>query len=269
MEDFRTLYERCEEIELVSIEKDRHVFDRQKFHLPCRKLKLLNLDIFSFIDEYEANEQKSIFWLDYTDLEYTNFEYFELLLRKVSVDSMVKLSLRADARDFSHPEKQKEFKDKFQAIMPDPGAVPPGRPLPYAKFLQDMVELVVQRAFRGQSPYMFQPINSFYYRDANGMLTVTGIVCLKAESSKIQDAFRDWEFANFDWSDPASIEVPMLSTKERLLLQEALPCSKPAGEILMNALGYRLMKNKSQTKRQLDQYADFHRYYPYFIRGIP
>ncbi len=269
LEDFRVLYELCNEIGLVSIEAMDHIYKRQKFHRPCKTLDLRNLDLFEFINEYEADEEKSIFWLDYTDLEYINFEYFGLLLTKISRNSMVKVSLRADHKDYLDPETHEEFKAKFQKIMPDPDAIPPGRSLQYAKFIQDMLEVIAQRSLPGALPLMFQPINSFYYSDTNGMLTVTGVVCARNEEAKIREVFQDWKFSNFEWYNPARINVPILSTKERLLLQGKLPTSKPAGEFLLQTLGYRIEKSLSQTRNQLEQYADFHRYYPYFIRGIP
>ena len=100
MEDFRALYEQCDELQMVSIEKDENTFKRQQFHIPFCGAQLLNQDIFQFIDDYESNGQKSIFWLDFTDLKYRNFEYFELLMSKVGLGSMIKITLRADAKDF-------------------------------------------------------------------------------------------------------------------------------------------------------------------------
>lgn len=76
--------------------------------------------------------------------------------------------------------------------------------------------------------------------------------------------------ANFDWKEPRRIDLPVLSTRERLHLQHLLPVSEKAGKVLREALGYLIEGNdRKATEKKLKQYADFHRYSPYFIRGIP
>ena len=270
LEDFRVLYEQREEVGMISIESNEHIFKRQKFHLPCRTLQLEHIDLFHFIDQYEHDDQKSIFWLDYTNLKKKNFDYFELLLKKVAERSLVKISLRAQATDWRR--KPERFGREFQAIMPDPEDNPPLMALSYAKLLQDMLKIVVQRVLPGKLPTMFQPITSFFYSDGIGMLTLTGMVCSREDKSVVRKAFDGWPFANLDWSEPKEIDVPILSTKERLCLQDRLPCDGNAGETLFEALGYELEEGeegKERTKRQLEQYAEFHRYYPYFIRAAP
>ena len=270
LEDFRVLYEQREDVGMVSIESNEHIFKRQEFHLPCRTLQLKHIDLFHFIDQYEHDDQKSIFWLDYTDLTKKNFDYFKLLLEKVAEGSLVKVSLRAQVTDWlDEPER---FRRRFRKIMPDPEDDPPQIASSYAKLLQDMLEIVVQRALPGELPMMFQPITSFFYSDSIGMLTLTGMVCSREDKSEVREAFDGWSFANLDWSEPKEIDVPILSTKERLCLQDRLPCDGNTGETLFEALGYGLEKGekgKERTKRQLEQYAEFHRYYPYFIRAAP
>ena len=81
---FRLLYELCKDIGMVSVEQDPEVFKRQKFHLPCGTLKLWNVDFTDFLRQYEPNGQKSIFWLDYENLTFQNFENFMLLLTKIA-----------------------------------------------------------------------------------------------------------------------------------------------------------------------------------------
>ena len=226
------------------------------------------MDLFQFIDQYEHDDHKSIFWLDYTNLKLVNFEYFELLLKKVAERSIVKVSLRAEATDWrDHPGR---FAQEFRAIMPDPDDDPPLMGLSYAKLLQDMLMIVTQRALPGELSMMFQPITSFFYSDSNGILTVTGIVC-SSEVTWIhsEEAFDGWHFANLDWREPKIIDVPILSTKERLRLQEKLPCEGDAGKTLLEALGYELDGGADGTMRQLEQYSQFHRYYPHFIRAVP
>ena len=266
MEDFRLLYEFHPEIKMVSVEEDEETFKRQKFHLPCGTLTLKRERFKSFLMRYEAKDQKSIFWLDYTGLNYGDFEDFMMLLGKVAANSMVKITLQAEPRHYLH--KPDEFRRKFGALMPDRSANPPRVPEGLAELVQQMLQIASQKALPSASPLMFLPISSFFYSDGTGIFTLTGVVCLRTEEANLRQIFRPWEFVNLDWNKPRRIDVPMLSTKERLHLQHRLP-SKNAGGALRHALGYLIDEDAESTELKLAQYAEFHRHFPYFMKAIP
>ena len=266
LEDFRILYELCKDIGMVSIERDAEVVKRQWFHRPSETVRIRHIDLFDFVNQYEG-DTKSIFWLDFTNLRYDNFECFKLLLARVVEGSIVKISLRADPADYlDTPEK---FAQRFRSLMPNPSANPPAQSSEYAKFLQDMLRVAVQQALPVQLGVVFQPISSFFYSDGTNMLTLTGIVCGQSLTCPIRELFVDWEFSNVNWNKPLQIDVPFLSTKERLHLQHCLPGSSSVVQGLMFRLGYLLDVDEIRTKRQLANYAAFHRQYPYFIRAMP
>jgi hypothetical protein len=267
LEEFRLLYELFPEMGMISIEENAETWKRQQFHLPCGKLRLEKMSFQSFLAQYQANDAKSIFWLDYNGLEYWHFESFMTLLGNIAADSMIKVTLRADPTDYIG--KPNEFRKRFEAIMPDPSADPPGRLRDYVYLLQEMMQIAAQRALPAATPLMFQPVSSFFYSDGTGMFTLTGIVCLRKELAKIKGLFQGWKFANVSWARPKRIDVPILSTKERLHLQNKLPCTSNGGKILRRALGYLIDESWEITEGKLQQYADFHRYSPYFMKAIP
>ena len=184
MEDFRILYEACKDIQMVSTEEKEDIFKRQHFHLPCSTVQLKNVDISEFIDEYESYGQKSIFWLDNTDLKYDRFGYFKLLLTKVAEGSVVKVTLRARAADYS--DRPDEFGKEFGKLLRVPQAAPPSNGVEYAELLQDMLKVASQQALEAQPETMFQPTNSFFYSDGTGMLTLTGVVCSRGDEQRFQ-----------------------------------------------------------------------------------
>jgi len=269
LEDFRILYELFPDIGMVSIEEDEEIYKRQGFHLPCGKLILKHIEFTSFLAQYGATDSKSIFWLDYTGLKYSHFESFMALLGKVAADSMIKITLRADPTDYSNVEKAKEFRKKFEAVMPDPSADPSGRLRDYLRLLQGMIQIAAQKALPAEMPITFQPVSSFFYSDGTWMFTLTGIVCLRTDLAKIRKVFQGWKFSNLNWATPKIIDLPVLSTKERLHLQNQLPCPRNAGIILGRRLGYVIDDSIEWTDAKLQQYADFHRYSPYFMKAIP
>lgn len=268
LEDFRLLYEFYPEIKMVSIEEDGQTYRRQKFHRPCGtlNLKLKRAHFRSFLSRYEASDKKSIFWLDYTGLEYGHFEDFMMLLGKVAANSMIKVTLQAEPREHLH--KAQEFREKFGALLPDRSAEPPRVPGGFVRLAQQMVQIASQNALPSAMPLMFLPVSSFYYSDGTGMFTLTGVVCFRSEEPRVREAFKNWEFANLDWAKPRRIDVPMLSTKERLHLQHRLPRTN-AGRVLRRALGYLIDTDVRTTEFKLGQYADFHRHFPYFMKAIP
>jgi len=196
-----------------------------------------------------------------------------VLLGKVAAFSMIKITLRADPTDYidrgSEDRKAEEFRKKFVTVMPDPTADPPALSDDFAYLVQEMLQTAAQKALPGAMPLMFQPVSSFNYSDGTGILTLTGIVCPRVEKATVKRVFQRWRFANLNWAKPKKINVPVLSTKERLHLQEKLPCLVSPGRTLRQALGYLIDDDKATTEAKLKQYADFHRHFPYFLRGIP
>lgn len=275
LEDFRLLYEFFPEIRMVSIDNDEETVKRQKFHLPCGHVKLELEDLSSYIAHFDPTGHKIIFWLDYTGLEYNYFEDFKALLGVVPEGSMVKITLRSNPRDYSSPPRQRDrkverFRRKFENVMRNPSAAPPRRPPEYAYFLQEMIKVAAEQALpSSDDSSTYVPVSSFYYSDGTWMLTLTGVVWQSDGRSELEEAFTGWEFANLTWRPPRLIDVPILSTKERLHLQHLLPSSEATGDRLRELLGYLIGDDVEDTEAALEQYATFHRYSPYVLRGVP
>jgi hypothetical protein len=265
LEDCRLLYEFHPQISMVSIEEKEEIYKRQRFHLPCGMLDLKLDEFKSFLAQYEANDRKSIFWLDYTGLEVGHFEEFKGLLGKVAANSMIKMTLQADPRRL----KPAKFREKFEALMPNPSVNPPATTLDFAYLVQQMIQIASQQALPGDMPHVFQPIASFYYKDSVAMFSLIGLVCPRAERENVKAIFKNLQFANLDWQQPKNIDLPILSTKERLRVQHLLPCKKGAGKVLRKELGYLIDDDEEKTEMKLEQYAEFHRRFPYFMKATP
>jgi hypothetical protein len=132
-----------------------------------------------------------------------------------------------------------------------------------------MLRIASQKALSSATPLTFQPVSSFRYSDGTGMFSLTGIVCQRDQQDGVKEAFKRLQFSNLTWASPRLIDMPILSTKERLHLQRLLPCGPGAGAILRQSLGYLIDDDQESTEMKLQQYADFHRYYPYFMKATP
>ena len=274
LEDFRLLYEFCPDIQMVSIEKDEETSKRQAFHRPCSTVRLVQDDVTSFIAGYNPGNKKSVFWLDYTGLEYSCFENFKALLSTVLPGSMIKVTLRSEPKDYwtrnntLKRQRAEKFRKKFANVMPTPASGPPRELHDFATFLQGMVRVAAQQALPPTAATTtFVPVSSFCYSDGTGMFTLTGVVCGESERRKVEAVFAGWNFANLNWDPPKLIDVPTLSTKERQHLQGLLPSA--TGEGLQRTLGYLIDEDGPKTEAALEQYVAFHRYSPYVLRGTP
>ena len=261
LEDCRIIHDRCPEIQIISIEKNVETFKRQKFHRFSKNLDLRNEDFASFLAHFSSSGREVV-WLDYTDLKFGHFDEFMSLLGKVSENSVVKITIRAEPDNKNWEGFQQEY---GQILPPSIQQTDIERPLPFVKLLQEMLKIAAQQALPPSGESIFQILNSSHYSDQTQMLSVTGIVCNKNEVSEIQQWFKGWEFRNLKWAPPHKIDVPVLSIKERLHLEKSLPTTKKTGLSLSRALGYKIDTGKEHIEK-LKQYEEFYQYYPYFAR---
>ena len=263
LEDCKLIHHRCPDIKIVSIENDHETYKRQKFHCFTKNLELKYGEFSDFLLNFSSNG-KEIFWLDYTDRKLSRFDEFKNILGKVSDNSVVRISIRAE-RDRENLEK---FKQQYPKICPasiQDKDFKDGESL--VKLLQDMFKIAAQQALPASGESVFQLLNSSYYKDPIRMLSVTGMVCNKKKVSEIQRWFKDWEFANLTWENPHKIDVPFLSIKEKLYLEKYLPTSQKTGRSLARVLKYKIDSDTNyEYIEKLKQYEVFYKYYPYFAR---
>ena len=269
LEDCRLIHDRCPEIKIVSIERDEDTFERQKFHSFSANLDLIYGDFDNFIADFSSSGRE-IFWLDYTNLEIGHFDDFKSILQKVSENSVVKITVRAElpsnAGSRNRDRKWRNFQEKYSEILPSTVQQEDIEKLPnFINLLQEMLQITSQQAFSASGESVFQLLNSSYYKEPTRMLSVTGIVCNKSKVPEIERWFKNWKFINIKWEEPYNIDVPILSIKERLHLERYLPTGDPTGCALSEVLDYRIDEDEKHLEK-LQQYEKFSQYYPYFAR---
>ncbi|HEY2712968.1 MAG TPA: O-methyltransferase [Chthoniobacterales bacterium] len=284
LEDLRVMDHFFPLTRLFSLEEELHTYRRQVFHQFSSRLTLLKKSLGDFLSsDYEPGEH-DVFWLDYTGLKYPLLEEFQTVLKAVPGGTVVKITLRAQPElELSslrrrvaetdvlaiQGQMEKSFEDEFQKVLPHPAAGAFSSLKDFARMVQQMVRRAASTAldFAG-SDRDFLPVQSARYNDQTQMVSVTGVVCLRTSMKTVRETLKHVRFSGFDWSEPVEINVPALSVKERLHLEEHLPVAngKIAGDELEPALGYRIDRTDSGSKRQLTQYALYHREYPQFVR---
>jgi hypothetical protein len=278
LEDFRLISQHFPEMALVSIEKSEQTHKRQVFHRPSKRVVLQRQDFSSFLSRYSTTGT-DIFWLDYTDLKYSCFGEFMRVLSLIGERGVVKVTLRAEPAVnpkrleslFETKEAEKrieayaeDFRAQFSEVLPADFSAADFRDIKFVELLQKMVRIAAQKALPDATGRAFQIVNSTFYSDQTQMFNLTGVVCATSETNQVRRMFRGWKHSNLDWSAPERIDVPVLSMKERLLLDGHLPCR--GVKRLAQRLGYNIDEGREKSLRQLEQYVDFYRYYPQFAK---
>jgi hypothetical protein len=143
------------------------------------------------------------------------------------------------------------------------------RPEKYRMLIQSMIKIQAQRSLSAiKGNLRFQILSSNYYNDGTEMLSITGIVIEKDKIKDIKLLLQEWRLKNLEWDPPRKINVPILSVKERLKLEEFLPTNNLNQPNLSNKLGYSIDNTPEDSEASLNQYSDFCRYYPTFVKII-
>jgi hypothetical protein len=266
LEDFRLIHDTFPTMKLSSIEKNQQVWSRQKFHKPAKHVALNHCGT----DHYFANiydpDEHTVVWLDYTDLNHVRLREIWGLIKKMSVGSILRVTLRAEGSDLiDHAERAVWVADVFGDYVPDWAANDVERNSFPAMLLRGL-RRIVNSATADAHPREFQILNAVYYNDGTQMLTFTGVVGGPSLVRQMRSALRTWSFSNFDWSDPALITLPALSLKERLLLEPLLPSRAGTGRSLHNKLGYSIELSEAKSVEALDNYRRLSEAYPRFAR---
>lgn len=285
LEDFKLIREYCPEIKMVSIEKDYQTYLRQRFHQFCSNIKLKNTSFERFISNYTSTSNE-VFWLDYTDVKPARLEEFMQVIGLVSEYSVIKITVRCQL-DYDNPfarqqkynipeeiiKKDKEqylqdFEQKYgRYLMSQPSDAWFTLQHEYTNTICSMLQVQAERSLPANANgNIFQLISLCWYNDQTAMLSATGIVCPISELENIKALFREWDYVQFKWENPHRIDVPILSIKERLRLEHQLPACESDCKKLAKTLNYLVDENAKRSLEKIQQYAEFHKYYPYFAK---
>lgn len=277
MHDFRLIHENFPRMKMISIEKDADVYKRQKFNLPSGDITLLKDDLSSYLSTFTPVNDSYVFWLDYTALRYSYFEDYKKLLTKLPAGSVIKITFRCEPSAYLNKghdrkktngdyvrDKEIEFKNWFSNVLPGNFTRVPRAQKGFAKLLTKMLKIASQQALpKASKGNIVVPASDFYYRDGAGIYTFTGVIADMDSAADVRQSISHLKYANTGWrKNPKLINIPVLSSKERLHLQADLPCK---GGQLQKNLGFKIGANSLE---QLKQYAEYYKEYPYFIQGI-
>jgi hypothetical protein len=275
LEEFKYIHDRFGLENMISIESDPEVFKRQKFNQPYSCINITNQESRDFINGYDR-QNKTIIWLDYVEPSKlrSQVEEFQQIILKLGVLDIVKITLNANPSSYittseiaSPVEIEKSRIDKLKEMLGEEDLFPSAdilgnmmmtKGFPFALTL--ILKYAANLALTGKKDIYFQPLASFSYADGQQMMTLTGIILEQEKSEEFFDRteLKSWELINVDWSKPFSINIPDLTIREKLYIEQLLPNSTP--EEIQEKLGFKF------DNKMLKTYIMFYRQSPYFSR---
>jgi hypothetical protein len=290
LEDARMVAQRFPKLRQISVELDKETHKRQKFHQCSRLLELKNLSFEEFLATSFPTD-RTIVWADYTDMDRRVLLEVSDLARKSVPLSLLRVTFPAETpvyevldllrrpRDLpkAKPRQFKEFAKNFADRMRVPDVVydpslfvwPNFTEVSYPTLLARMLESVIQGSC--VLPKQFVPLHAAKYSDGTIMLSLTGVFCDMSSCDLVRKHFRKNRFMKSQPIAVDAIDIPVLTTKERLHLESLLPTAKFDGKRCRKRMGYLIEGDDSEelSDYKLGQYELYHRLYPYFGRLVP
>ena len=281
LEDFKYIHSRFGLGNMLSIEEDADVYNRQKFNQPHNCIDFLQQSSGKFIDEFQRR-QETIIWLDYvrpSELR-KQIEEFQATISKLDLLDIIKITVNSHAASYVQSQQgmkslnlQNERISKLKTVLGDifPSAEVTVDMMTEKRFpeaLHLVLKYAANLSMLGKTDLYFQPLTAFAYADGQQMLTVTGIILERNQKQGFLDKTNidKWELSNIDWKPPRRINVPDLTIKERLHIDSRLPNSE--AKTIQDELGFLFNSNENVSLEMLETYVLFYRQSPYFSRIV-
>lgn len=284
LEDFKIMHTALKIKKMLSLELVDNTHKRQRFNMPvaCVDIGKQPQTSGDFLTNYTFKKRTShIVWLDYTEPTQINEQLNEVqsLCSKLNPYDIVKVTLNAHSetlgKDNTLPSSTdpREYRaGKLQEILGDFAPYPiqakhAGSKV-YPTTLLHTLKKAMNMGISSRHDILIQPLSSFFYADGQAMLTATAIV-LKNDDKLIQRFFKksrllSWPFLDMVWVKPRNINIPIMSLKERLLIESKLPNGTP--EQIIEAMGFYLAEDEPETTAQLKTFIEYQRAIPWFSK---
>lgn len=266
--DFALMQNKFQFQKMTSLETKRSVRNRQKFNLPHCRVDTTEKSTARFVGEYEGKEPL-IAWFDYSSPDWVEqvHEFCDLVHKAPSL-SIVKATLACNSRS-SGPLRSgglAERAKRLTAMFGDygPFSEEEVRSENFPLTMHAILRQAIGARLGDSVEHAAATLASFIYDDGTPILTVSLVIGKRAEIDTLMASSKldNWEFAGLDWSEPIIIDVPILTLRERLAIDQHLPDAS-IKEIL-ESVKLAIAGDLVSTKRALKQYVTFHRYVPFF-----
>jgi hypothetical protein len=286
LDDHRALHMALEVTELISIDASPEVVARQDFNKPFDSMRCLPKTAAEFVDEFSTfastypSDTHFVVWLDYTSPKerLLQLQEFSKLIGHFQPFDIVKITMNANintlgAGDRPPPGFQTIREWRLQVYQSQLGQFPSNPTveemdqLHFPRVLARSIAAAGKRGIETFRDTTLRPLSVFSYSDGpHNMLSSAWIVLPQSEADSFmhKPPIANWPYLAPSWEDVARINVPDLSTREKLHIDRLL-LSKGDDEI-SQSFGFFFGKNETESIEQVSQYRRHYRFYPHFMR---
>lgn len=282
LEDFKQVHSVFGLRKMVSIEQENWLIPRQKFNLPIRFLKCLNMKCRDFVEDYNI-KGNSVIWLDYASPKLrTQLLELQILIPKLIVNDIVKLTVNANPltlytfkgegvedAEVQNQKRYEELQKRIGDFLPQDVGPDDMTSEKYPGVLSRAIEIAIKGVITTGGDKIFEPLTSFYYNDSqHQMLTLTGIILEKRDRKAFYEwtSLRSWDFHIENWGTPQKINVPVLTAKEKFAIDKWLPSS--SSKAISKMLNFSFAKKEKESLEMIANYIRYYRQYPTYHKVL-
>lgn len=274
MEDFRLLHEKFPQMPMLCIEHLENVIPRQKFNCPHTQVAFLPeaKNSRDWLNEWNP-DKPVILWFDYAlkSERKEQFNEFQTLLASAPNKSLLRVTMNADlplGSGKTAEQQMQSLRDNFGKIVPPDISDDDMAAREFPRVVSRMFELAAEDVLQAAGERVFHPLLLTSYRDTNQMLVITGLLAPKAdcEAAIESSGLNAWPYLPQNWADVRTINMPELTIKERIHINQLLPREAGNAQQIQNVLGFHVDELPDISLDKIRNYTEFYRHFPQFGR---
>jgi hypothetical protein len=259
--DFSLLHRYAGISNMLSVEASAEIKKRVRFNCPFALIKVRIAPIGSIIHKLSP-KLSHLLWLDYDSTIQPGYlaDITQAILH-CGPGSIILMTV--DVEEPKEARGSSETKAHFEAEFGD--LLPSGlRPVDFTrkrlpKLNAGLIWRAIQRGLNGRANVDFQLLFNFVYQDGHKMLTLGGMIVDDAVKEKLKKSslLKTTYVRSRINRQPYGISVPVLTRKERIYLDSAMPCKEGWAP-----------KQFELAEEDLRAYRDIYRFAPQFAELI-
>lgn len=266
LEDFRLAHARLGIDRMTSVESEEEVHKRQLFNRPTASVACVHSSLEDYLDAHDF-DRPAIIWFDYTAPKpVEQIGRFARTVGEVKLNSILRLTLNAQPSALGEPNPKlsgqalwewrlEKFKDRLGSLCPTDITAAGMEKKTYGPSILRALFLAVEKEVLSHADRKVVWALSTHYTDGQPMVTATLVVCA-ANDTVMEPLVKGWTFYSPP-NDPLRIDLPALSTLERLTME--------SNEDARTRLGFELPES-GLGEDPFEVFKKFYRIYPHFSR---
>lgn len=272
LEDFALMHGTFGIRSMTSLEVKEHVRSRQRINQPHSRIDLTLDSTAKFVEKYERGRTPLIVWFDYEWPDWrTQISESCDLLRQLPLMSIFKITLSGRTKELMKGKDADPLvavAERFSEIFEDFG------PFSAVDVNSENISNTLYRICRGaiadaipdSEQRCVRTLASYQYNDGTPIVTMTLIVGPVARIEEVirRAGLEKWPFSDLNWHGTKEINIPSLSWRERLAVDQLLPDASAV--TVLRTLKFQLTEEYRDSLKVMENYVQFYRHVPQFLR---